>query len=556
MKVLQAPSITSANGQIALIAAAALVVLLGIGALAIDLGFSWMLHRQIQNAADPGAIAAARWIDDATGSSIQTQLGAGLVGGPAREAACAYARENGLFPDAADNTGCVPANDPDGATLTVKFPPDANAGLLAGSPGHVQVILTRSHETFFSRIFGVQRANLSEQAVASRQRGTTSTNSLHILDPTGCDSLNLHGTPTIHIYPGSGVTEPGGSVQLNSNCSPPGTAAVGCSNHAGALRIDGTGASLWAQKVNVVGSCRTTQNDEPHPTSGLKEAASPVGDPLGSLRFPTWDLSAAGARCGIGGPQTAATLDEANGCGNNPMDWEDAPCADDPLTAVDESNIDCVTLQPGVYYGGWRITTGMRVNLQPGIYVIAGGGITIAGSGSLDSIAAGVGPAPVLIFNTDNPAAVEAGLCPASNNAGCQANIDLSTNVSLQLAGLGGNQACPPVTSSTAPDCPFGGMVIWYDGEGSQAAARSGNVQIKGGTTLFISGTIYSPYATVEITGNSGTNTASSACPAGATQVLTVQIVTWRLDIGGTGDLCMPYDPSKQYQPRQQGLVH
>ena len=46
----------SERGQIVILVAASLIVLMGVMALAIDLGFSWMLRRQEQNAADPAAI--------------------------------------------------------------------------------------------------------------------------------------------------------------------------------------------------------------------------------------------------------------------------------------------------------------------------------------------------------------------------------------------------------------------------------------------------------------------------------------------------------------------
>ena len=545
------------RGQVALITAFAMVVLIGIAALAIDLGFSWSLRRQVQNAVDPAALAAARWINDTTGAAIQDQLGGGLVGGPARQAACFYLRENGFFPDATDNDGCVPANDPYGAQLTVKFPPDVMAGTeWAGAPGSVQVILSSRHDTFFSKIFGIGSITIAEQAVATRQRGVITTNSLHVLDPLGCESLNLHGNPLLHIYPAPGVTVPGGYVQVNSECQLSATSDDDCSNAAGALRIDGTNAELYAVQVNVVGSCRTNQPDEPHPTSGLQEAASFVGDPLSSLRFPSWDTGIDGARCGGGGPATRATGNPAKGCGGHPsMSWTGPDCIDDPLTPEDESGVKCITLQPGVYYGGWHISANTRVNLQPGIYVIAGGGIDLAGGAFLDSLDATGAPAPVLIFNTDNPVAAPA-VCPANNNPACQDDLDLKTNKSLQLTGLAEPAPCPPVTLPTAPDCPFGGMVIWYDARGSQTAARDGLVEIEGPTTLFVSGTIYAPYATVTITGNSTTNTTTPECPIGAEQVLAVQIVAWRVDIGGGGDLCMPYDPSRLYQPRSQGLVH
>ena len=50
----------SGRGQVLIVTAAALMILIAIGAIVVDLGFSWMLRRQEQNAADPAAVAAAR----------------------------------------------------------------------------------------------------------------------------------------------------------------------------------------------------------------------------------------------------------------------------------------------------------------------------------------------------------------------------------------------------------------------------------------------------------------------------------------------------------------
>jgi hypothetical protein len=510
-----------------------LIVLLGIAALVVDVGFSWMLRRQEQNAADAGALAAARHIDDVTGATFD------WINGPI--AACHYVQENGFFTDDANCAAALTSGE-----LDINFPPSGSAGRFAGDSGKVQVIIRQTRDTFFGPILGALTVDVGTQAVASRERGESTTNSLHILDPAGCSSLLLNGNPYIHLYPAPGVSE-GGHVQINSNCGEEGTADDACSNAGGALRIDGTNANLYAPKVNVVGSCRTTQSDEPHGI--LDEAASFIGDPLASLRFPSWNTSMDGATCGIGGPATQATGSASSGCGNNPMTWAGAPCP------VPDDDIDCVTLSPGVYYGGWNITTNMRINLQPGIYVIAGGGISIAGSGYLDSVDLSGNPAPVLIFNTDNPVA-GAGVCPRNNDSRCQQDLDLTTNESLLLTGLVRDAPCPPVTSTTAPGCPYGGMVIWYDGEGSQSAAKSGEVVINGGTELFVSGTIYAPYATVTISGNSATNTSTPECPVGATHIAAVQVVSWRLSIGGTGDLCMPFDPDGLYKRNEQGLVH
>jgi len=520
------------RGQVLIIAAVGLFALILIAALVIDIGFSWMLHRQEQNAADPGALAAARFISE------DPTLPQTIDMPQARAAACYYAEQNGFFALAGgDVTACVPANDVNGATLTVNYPPDANAGQFQGHLGFVQVIISSQHDAFFSRIIGQSQITVTTAAVAARQRGETNTHTLIALAKTGCSTGKIHGTGSVKIYPVPGYTGPGGYVQVNSDCDS-GSSDDQCSAGSGALKIDGT-ADLWVeQRINVHGSC---QNKDPsHGT--LDEAAVQIGDPLEGVLFPAWDPALDGQPCGVGGPPTEATGNPAKGCGTSAMPWHPSPAANCPGMTT---GFSCIELQPGVYFGGWTINTKLHVKLAPGIYIIAGGGVTIKSNGELDSIqAAGGGPAPVLIYNTDNPLAS----CPSSG-AGCQQDLVLGTATSkLKLKGLSATQPCPPATITGG--CPFGGMVIWYDADGSQA--YNGLIKIEGGGGLYISGTIYAPKAEVDIEGHSGTN-----CGTGTeTQLASVQIIAWTWNLGGTGDLCMPYDPTQLYKLSQQGLVH
>lgn len=535
------------RGQILLIVAAGMIVLLGIGALAVDLGFSWMLRRQEQNAADPGSLAAARWIswDPVTGYSFNE--------GNARGAACKYAHSNGFFLSVAD---CVANSDPDGTSMTIKWPPVGTVDdYWHGDPGHVQVIISAGHDLFFGKIFGRSTATIVTEAVAARQRGNTNSNSLIALKPDGCGAAKTHGSATIRVYPAPGYTGDGGYVQINSDCGSS-TGDDNCATSSqGALEVAG-GAILSAPKVNVHGGCKGGEPTCPSPPGAcpaggpLDEAARQLGDPLGGIAFPAWDTSVPGAKCGISGAATTAA--GAQGCGptGGRLPWQ--PSADSACPGMNTS-WDCIELDPGVYYGGWNIGNKTVVKLKPGIYVIAGGGISIGSSGALDSVAGGGAPAPVLIYNTDNPLYADA--CPGAGALKCQGSIDLTAEASLQLAGLLANQPCPPVT--TTGGCPFGGMVIWYEKQASQptnenssCAGGAACVSISGGSTLSISGTIYAPRAHVSLEGNAGTNCAT------ATQLAAVQIVSWTWDIGGTGDLCMPYDPAKFYKLAAQGLVH
>jgi hypothetical protein len=523
------------RGQVLLITAGAMLALMLVAALVFDIGFSVMLRRQEQNAADPGAIAAARFIDNTTGQTFDKPAGEG--------AACYYARQNGFFPSATTNsisaTGCVPANDPSGATLEVNFPPDQRAGQYFNAPGMVQVVLTREQETFFGRVIGRSSLTVTSGAVAARQRGQTNTNSLISLNPTDCAAAKIHGTGKVKIYPVPGYTGDGGYVQVNSDCDH-GSSDDLCGNSQGALKIAGT-ALLQAPQINVHGSCEGKP-----PVGTLNEAAVQVPDIFAGLQPPTFNPALDGANCGTLGAPLKPTGQFSAGCAASGSGRHWVPSTGIERTTLCPgiaSNFDCIHLHPGVYYGGWNIGSKVRVVLDPGIYIMAGGGITIGSTGALDSVGAASSPAPVLIFNTDNPNFN----CPTNPATACQDDLKLTAGGSLKLAGLLGNQPCPPVT--TTGGCPFGGMVIWHDGNGSQT---DGLITISGGTTLFISGTIYAPTASVIIDGNSGTN-----CGTGTeTQKASVQIVAWNWDLGGTGDLCMPYDPTQLYHLTQQGLVH
>ncbi|HET7055700.1 MAG TPA: pilus assembly protein TadG-related protein [Thermomicrobiales bacterium] len=521
------------RGQILIVTAAALLVLISVAALVVDLGFSWMLHRQEQNAADPAALAAARFIGDQDPVTGDQTFDFGLAG----QAACFYAIQNKLVDPS--NTNCDPALDPDDATVTVHYPPDATSPDFVGDTGHVQVIITKNRDTFFSRVFGIGRMTITAQAVAARVRGAANTHSLIALKPDGCSTAEVQGTALVHIYPKPGYTGPGGFVQVNANCgTPTSDDACGTSGGSGSLDVNGT-ADLYATKVNVHGSCKGSV-DEPHGL--LDEAASQVADPLGGLVFPSI-LGQPGARCGgPSAPQTASTGTASKGCGGAPsVDWQSSPCPP-PSTG------DCVTLDPGVYYGGWTIDNDLSVTLKPGIYVIAGGGIRFIGTSSLTSLAGTGPPAPVLIYNTDNPSQ-----CPPSTSQWhCQDDLSLKAD-RLQLAGLKADAPCPPI--STTGGCPFGGMVIWDDPKGAQGLTGSGLIHVEGNSELFISGTIYAPRSAVEILGTSSENTTTQVCPTTATQIAAVQIISWTWKIGGTGDVCMPYDPADLYKINRRGLV-
>ena len=488
-------TVRSERGQALIIVAFSMVVLLGVAALVVDLGMSWMLRRQEQNAADPGAIAAARYIEDGDTANTRTNM---------HKAACFYAQENDFFVD--DNLTCDAARDT--RDLEVLWPPSGpHAGDFAGRPEMVLVVIRSHQPSFFGRIFGREMATVATGAVAARETQSANSNSLVALDPESCAAGKTNGTGTVTIEPvdnpDTGEAYSGGYVHLNSACAE-GTYDDACGNGRGAFQLSGSaGAGVFAPHMYMNGTCQAAGGSV---TTPVTEGAPQIGDPLASLVGPRQELYPAG-QC----PNNAGVYQTMNPTWNG--------CS---------INRNTVTLTPGVYWGGWKFTgNSTTVRLQPGIYIIAGGGIGQSGQASIDTVGDGAGnPARVLIFSTDNT--MDPNCAPGV--ARCdQGPIGLSGQGSVKLWGLDSG--------------PWRGLLLWQDGDGSNPAAP---ISITGNGSLNLAGTIYAPGADVTITGNGN---------AIGTR-LAVQIISWTWNVGGTGQVFMPYDPTQLYRITQRGLVH
>jgi len=492
------------RGQILVIFAGGVVTILLIAALVIDLGLTFIVRRTEQNAIDPGAIAAARFIKAPGGTY-----------GDMVAAACFYAQRNGFFANAPGyptNAGCVPANDPDGTTLTVNWPPGPGAGTFAGDPGKVEVMISRPHRSLLANVIGIGQIKVTSSAVAAFDDGNSNSSSLIALDPGGCSGNPagfVTGGAKVEIVPASTGIE-GGYVHVNSNCGAGSPSADNlCAPGNGALKVSGGGATLTAPKTYVVGAC------EGGPlTSTLDEGSVILGDPLSDLPPPSFGPP--GAFCGdpLDPTVTQTTAAGAEGCTFN-------------------GNGMTYNLLPGVYYGGWKIGgNGVTIHLEPGIYIIAGGGISLNASGTITSVAASSGgPAPVMFFSTDDPA--YAAVCKSGGGGGnqCQDKINFTANSDLLLQGMASG--------------PYKGILIWQDGDGSGVTAGPDlDVNLSGQTALNLSGTIYNPRGTVTVSGGSG-----------ATGYAAVQVISWRWKFDGGATIYMPYDPNQLYQFKYKGLV-
>ena len=510
----------SKRGQILIITAAAMMVLMGIAALVVDLGFSWMLLRQEQNAADPAAIAAARHLKDDLGEASWNQS-------LAEADACFYAQQNGFFEG---DSGCADAILLE--NLRVHAPPVS--GPFTGISGHVQVIVRDTHPSFFGRIFSGADPVVSTSAVAANTSGDSNSSSLVALqtDCSAGSAGDVDGGGEVRIFPVGAVTE-GGYVHVNSPCGA--STDDQCGNGVGASSLSISG-ELTAPFVYVSGACTAqgsstglTCDPAPTPpaTSCVDEDALPLGDPLFGIPEPHLDEFPNGV-CPNGTASTATSTQPCRLRGTGP-----GAC---PLV----DSIRTCTLTPGVYYGGFDIQ-GVRVRLEPGMYILAGGGIALSGgTPSLESVTSPSGvDARVTIFSTDGPG------CP-SIPAQCQGSITFTANESFRAKAL--NAATCGMVSPQA--CPWKGILLWQDGSASNSGAM---VKLGGQATSVLAGTIYAPAAEVQISGGSGT----TGCSGLSTQsCLAVQIISWRWKITGTSLVEMPYDPAELYQLDHRGLVH
>ncbi len=509
------PSQQASRGQVLILTAFAMIALLAVAALVIDLGFSWMLRRQEQNAADPGAIAAAQHITP-TGGNVAAM----------HADACFYAQQNGFF---AGDGGCAAALT--AGNLKVNFPPQGNlAGDYSGHTDKVQVVIRASHPSFFARIFGQTDAIVTTGAIAANAVGTSNSSSLVALQPVcqGGAAGKIDGGGTVRIFPTVAGT-PGGYVHVNSPCGSSSNDLCDNGNGGSALQISGTLKTPFAYvtgQCSYNGSGTSGLRCEPSgtPPTCLDEQAIPLGDPLAGVPEPTLSDFPDGS---------FSTPNSIAGC----VLQRGPDCPSDPA----DPSTDLCTLTPGVYYGGWDVKTKVHLKLQPGMYILAGGGIKVAANSSIEAVTnpAGV-DARIMIFSTDGPR------CPGIN-AQCQSNIKMTAQGSFRAKAL--NAATCGLVSPQA--CPWKGILLWQDGTASNPTA---SVELGGQASTVMAGTIYAPLALVKITG--GTSTTGCSGPVTTQSCLAIQVISYTWQVGGGALVEMPYNPADLYHLDLRGLVY
>jgi hypothetical protein len=458
------------SAQTLVLAALFLPVLLGFAGLAIDVGMAMKHRTDRQRTADAAALAGAQFLAYNPFEIAE-----------AKQIACDYAQKNGY-----GNGNCN--ND----EVEVYVPPIS--GPYAGQDGFVEVIVTRTDNTFFLRVLGVEDATVKARAVGGsvpRKRNYA----LIVLNPTQCNSYT-HSSSNINIE--------GGGAIVNSDATTGGN-CIGISANQGGNSII-TARNCKDKDLNEIpctldyhpnaekwGQSNNAQN-EPEPTR-----APPFPDPLTCgppLGNQAEEVCPRPVACDAqGGPSgcVPASICSAGTASNLRMtsinNVGSPQCRDG----------DKLILYPGTYYGGITLQEGSvkTVEFKAGLYVLAGGASGSKGGlnccpTSVSSIVAVShnGLTGITIFNTDFPSA------SSPNDRICG---------QMKLTGAGSVNISAPTVPHTTILSGYKNMLFWQ----SETCANygSGNnpsFDFSGGGSggaWTTSGIIYLPLAHLKVTG-------------------------------------------------------
>lgn len=220
------------RGNIAIITALVMPVLVGFAALGTEGGLWYYTHHHMQDAADSAAISAATAYSTSSSANITTQ---------AQGVTASY--------------GFVAGNN--NTTITVNRP--ASTGNYKTNSNAVEVIISQAQTRLLSQLFDSSPFTIKARAVALMNAGV---GCVLALDPTASASASEQGSVTIALN--------GCSLYDNSNAS-------------NAVSVSGS-ATMAAQSVNSVGGVFGSSSITA--TNGIATGTSAAPDPYANVTPP------------------------------------------------------------------------------------------------------------------------------------------------------------------------------------------------------------------------------------------------------------------------------
>lgn len=310
------------DGQVLVLTALCISVLLCLLALAIDAGQLYYTQRQLQTAADAAALAGALEGSQCGGTNLCTAM---------QQAAQAAMTENGIT-NLTLSTQCA-ATQGTGTTLTLNNGPCAlgSADPNYNNPSYVEAVVSRPQPTFFARLMGFKSVDVTARSEAALGLPQFC---LDVLNPTAPQAMLING-----------------NASLVANCG-----AVVDSSAGNALTVNGH-ATLTASVIDVHGGDLLNGNVSVSPTPQVNALARP--DPLANTPVPT-----------------------SSGCGSTTT----SPYTGAPAMVTVSGAKQAPVFNPGTYCGGIQLNANVTATFNPGTYIIQGpwivnGGDTITGNG-------------------------------------------------------------------------------------------------------------------------------------------------------------------------------
>lgn len=492
------------SGQVLVIFAFAFIAIIMMLALLFDGARALVLRRQMQDASDAAALAGANLIQGLSPKQCSATSGPPPGAPVAAITAAAKASVAANLP-----------NYPQGSVVVTCV-----ADPLMNNQG-VKVRLDDDSPTFFGQIFGGGPLSVATDSSAVNGDNLSNTYSVVMLNPSnltwpqgkrGCPSFLLSGGPTVRFD---------SAIYIDSTC----TAVNG-----GAFSTNGNSASLTMGTgfpIRIVGEYKPQAlTITPPPLEHQQRKEDPLIDVLDPYVLPVSSLMVrSNSKLVIGQGQSSST----------------------------------VVLEPGVYKGGIQLKNQSIAYLHPGIYVMDGGGFEI-GAGQ-------------------KVYAVPAANCTTALNCVTDANwatTCLTTNCGILLYNTGttgngafamkevtiGAQATFKVRSYN-PDADstvlangtpyhnetYRNLLIWQSAAPVPTSSYSQPIMsLSGGGNVFMVGTVYAPSAKIQMGGNSGGS-------GGDTIDLTLQFITWDLELYGNSNFWFRYDATKFPKLLDYGLI-
>lgn len=420
-----------------------LVMMLGMSAFAVDLGYDRQLARHLQNGADAGSLAAAQ---DLPRGAVDTTMAA-----TARVRAATYAVQS-LFDGAAPSlptpscTGytCVWTLTDMVLTVTTPYTPP---GGVSGTLGAQNLVLVRAcspTSNFFRKFLGQNSGTACRSAVGRRTRSTSSYQyGLVALHEHACAALQFRGNSET-------ILSSTGGVMVRSDCT---------SSSSGALDSSGTTWELRSSFIGVVGSA-TLNPCDPNVTTVCTQTVPTIG-------IPTFDDPS--SLSPIAAPATARNCN-----------WTLLPIQ---------------IMQPGYYADACNMNSNRTYIMRSGVYWFAsgfstGGSATVICSDVLTTLSLDLTQTRCSqpSWNADGTIAQAGGVTiyvPGSAAEGCLAPsgcaVDMQGTGAVYLPGR----------------AEYKGVAIF------QRGTTKGGIR---GNADFQIGSVYAPSALMEFTGNAGSD--------------------------------------------------